>query len=198
MDTIFTSPTGYRTTILRDHPSHAKVQPLAVQRDYLHFSVIFERPWVMVQPRESNPRPLTLQSCALPTELIPLVQSETQNCKISKYVHRNTSLQSWRVPAAWCSQIKHYTAVLSYRFRPVYMTKSSPEKEGHPPAESTEKIVDFFVRANCTRTYFDCLALTELTQLDESKCLYGETLDQRGRWPYLHKRMNRRLGESPF
>ena len=33
----------------------------------------------MVQARESNPRPPALQSCALPTELIPPVQSETQN-----------------------------------------------------------------------------------------------------------------------
>ena len=36
-DTIFTSPTGDRAAILRGHPSHAKVQPLAVQREYLHF-----------------------------------------------------------------------------------------------------------------------------------------------------------------
>ena len=42
---------------------------LAVQRKYLHFSVIL-RPWVMVRPRESNPRPPALQSNALPTELI--------------------------------------------------------------------------------------------------------------------------------
>ena len=33
----------------------------------------------MVQQREWNPRPPTLHSCALPTELIPPVQSETQN-----------------------------------------------------------------------------------------------------------------------
>ena len=33
----------------------------------------------MVQPLESNPRPPTLQSCALLTEPIPPVQSETQN-----------------------------------------------------------------------------------------------------------------------
>ena len=33
----------------------------------------------MVQPRESNLRPPALQSCALPTKLIPPVQSETQN-----------------------------------------------------------------------------------------------------------------------
>ena len=78
VDTIFTSPTGDGTAILRGHPSHAKVQPLAVQREYLHFSVIL-RPRVMVESRESNPRPPALQSCALPTELIPPFQSETQN-----------------------------------------------------------------------------------------------------------------------
>ena len=33
----------------------------------------------MVQPLESNPRPPALQSCTLLTELIPPVQSETQN-----------------------------------------------------------------------------------------------------------------------
>ena len=33
----------------------------------------------MVQPRESSPRPPALQSCALPTELIPSVQCEIQN-----------------------------------------------------------------------------------------------------------------------
>ena len=61
------------------------------------------------------------------------------------------------------------------------MKKSCPEKEGHPPDESTEKIVDPFARANCTRTCSDCLALTWLTQLGAPKCLSGETLDQRGR-----------------
>ena len=39
-DTIFTSPNGDGTAILRGHPSHAKVSPLAVQRKYLHFSFI--------------------------------------------------------------------------------------------------------------------------------------------------------------
>ena len=47
--TIFTSPTGGGTAIFRGHPSHAKVQPPALQREYLHFSVIL-RPWVMVRP----------------------------------------------------------------------------------------------------------------------------------------------------
>ena len=60
------------------------------------------------------------------------------------------------------------------------MKKSCPEKEGHAPAKPTEKIVDPFARANSGRTCFDCLVLTELTQLGESKCLYGETLDQLG------------------
>ena len=68
-DTIFTSPNGDGTAILRGHPSHAKVSPLAVQRKYLHFSVILG-PWVMVRPRELNLRPPALQSNALPTELI--------------------------------------------------------------------------------------------------------------------------------
>ena len=45
------------------------------------FSVIL-RPWVIVQTRESNPPPPALQSCALPTELIPPVQCETQNNEI--------------------------------------------------------------------------------------------------------------------
>ena len=39
-DTIFMSPNGEGTTILRGHPSHVKLSLLAVQREYLHFSVI--------------------------------------------------------------------------------------------------------------------------------------------------------------
>ena len=44
-DTIFTSPIGDGTAILRGHLSHVKALLLAVQRDYLHFSVILG-PWV--------------------------------------------------------------------------------------------------------------------------------------------------------
>ena len=55
--TIFTSPTlETGTAILSVHPSHLKVQPLAMQREYLNFAVIV-RPWVLVRPRESDPRP---------------------------------------------------------------------------------------------------------------------------------------------
>ena len=65
----FSSPTGDGTAILRGHPSHEKVCPLAVQRNYLHFSAIL-RPWVLVGPRESISRPPALQSSAILTELI--------------------------------------------------------------------------------------------------------------------------------
>ena len=144
----------------------------------------------MVQPRESNPRPPALQSCTLPTELIPSVQSETQNnvkiFKILEYqpldaLKSSTTLQFYLIP------LGH-----------IHMKKSCPEKEGHPPAETTVKIVDPFARANSARTDSDCLTWTELIQLGKPKCLYGETLDQLGRCPYLHKRVNRRLGGSPF
>ena len=67
-DSIFTPPAGEGTPILRGHPSHAKVSPLTVQREYLHFSVI-SRPLVLVPPRESNPRPPALRLSALSTEL---------------------------------------------------------------------------------------------------------------------------------
>ena len=53
-DTIFTSPFGDGTAILRKHPSHTKVYPFAGQRKYLHFSVIL-RPWVLVRPRDVEP-----------------------------------------------------------------------------------------------------------------------------------------------
>ena len=69
-DTIFTSPNGDGTAILRGHPSHAKVQPPAGQRKYLHFSVIFKTlsigPAPGIEPATSH----TLQSSALLTELI--------------------------------------------------------------------------------------------------------------------------------
>ena len=68
-DTIFKSPTGGVYAIFRGHLSYAKVHPPAVQREYLHFSVIL-RPWVMVRPQESSPRPPALQSSTLPTMLI--------------------------------------------------------------------------------------------------------------------------------
>ena len=43
---------------------------------------------------------------------------------------------------------------------------------------------------NSARACSDCLALTELTRLGESKCLYGEKLARLGGWPYHRQRMN--------
>ena len=40
VDTIFASPTGDGTAILRGRPRHAKVSPFAGQREYIHFAVI--------------------------------------------------------------------------------------------------------------------------------------------------------------
>ena len=135
----------------------------------------------MVQPRESNPRPPALQSCALPTELIPPVQSETQNnVKIQNMyteilLHSTDECQPLGALKS-SSTLQFYLTPLG----PIDMKKSCPEKEDHPPAETTEKIVDSFVGANSACAYFDCLTLTELTQLGEPKCLYGDTLDQQG------------------
>ena len=39
-ETIFTSPCGDGTAILRGRPRHAKVSPFAGQRECIHFSVI--------------------------------------------------------------------------------------------------------------------------------------------------------------
>ena len=52
-DTIFTSLTGDKTTILGDHLSHMIVWPLAGQRAQCHLSIIF-RLWVLMQPHGSN------------------------------------------------------------------------------------------------------------------------------------------------
>ena len=59
--------------------------------------------------------------------------------KISKYVHRNTPLQHWRVPAAWCSQIKHYTVVLSHPFRPRSYEEKLSRKRGSPSSRVNGK-----------------------------------------------------------
>ena len=57
---------------------------------------------------------------------------DSKQCKISKYVHRNTPLQHWWVPAAWCSQIKHYTVVLFHPFRPRSNKAKLSRKRGSP------------------------------------------------------------------
>ena len=88
----------------------------------------------------------------------------SKQCKISKYVHRNTPLQNWRVSTAWCSQIKHYTVVLSHPFGSRSYEEKLTRKRGSPSSWVNEKIVDPFASA---RTYSDCLVLTKLTQLGQ-------------------------------
>ena len=69
------------------------------------------------------------------------------------------------------------------------MEISCPGQEGHPPTQVNftkclyEKKVDPFAQVkswlsddNRARACSDCLALTELTQLSKTKCLYGEKL----------------------
>ena len=85
-DTLFTSPTR-----LTGPPFYVvsratrRSSRFLGRRQYLHFSVTL-RPWLLVQPRESYPRPPAQQSNALLTELILRGISEifTYTCKIRK------------------------------------------------------------------------------------------------------------------
>ena len=57
---ILVGDTGDGTAILRGHPSHAKVKPLAVQREYLSYlKTVSIGP---AEPQKSNLRPPALQS----------------------------------------------------------------------------------------------------------------------------------------
>ena len=94
---------------------------------------------------------------------------DSKQCKISKYLNRNTPLQHWRVPAAWCSQIKDYTVVLSHPFRPRSYEEKFTRKRGSPSSWVNGKNSWPFARANSARTYSDCLVLTTLTQLDPAR-----------------------------
>ena len=101
-DTSFTSPTGDGTTILCCHLCHTKIQPFAGQRKCLHFSVIFRPLVLLVRPQKSSPQPPTLQSSALPTELIlPKLSSSFKPCLLSFVLHvlltfiRQESINEW-------------------------------------------------------------------------------------------------------
>ena len=94
--------------ILRGHRSHAKVQPLAGQREYLHFSVIL-RPLVLVRSRKSNPRPPAPQSSALPTELIRL---RLKNIK-------SNLLSLWRL-TVYCQEPIFWSLHLCYNFESTF------------------------------------------------------------------------------
>ena len=53
------------------------------------------------------------------------------------------------------------------------------------------KIVDRLAKSTCS----NCLTLTELTRLDEPKCLFAEKLPRLGASPYHRKRVTRK-GET--
>ena len=88
-DIIFISPTGDGTVILRGHPSHPKVQPLAVPTD----SQLFIKTLNRVRSRELNPRPPDMKSSALGTQLI-LQGLIIPNLAPTLYVSRSLSLRS--------------------------------------------------------------------------------------------------------
>ena len=62
------------------------------------------------------------------------------------------------------------------------MEKTCPRLKEHPPSQvnfckhSYEKNSQPFAQANSTNACSDCLALTSLTQMGNSGCLYQETL----------------------
>ena len=86
----FTSPTEDGTTILRGHPSHAKVSPLALQREWLHSSVIL-RPWVLVQPWESNILSVKMKSFLCEESML---RHNKRNCFLSYPDHYLTSVSA--------------------------------------------------------------------------------------------------------
>ena len=65
---FFTSPNEDGTAIFLVIRAKWKYSRLQGKGSTLYFSVIL-RPWVLVLPRESKPRPHAAQSSALPTEL---------------------------------------------------------------------------------------------------------------------------------
>ena len=68
-DFILTSPSGDGTAILRGHPIHAKTSLAVFKAKGVPSFLSYSRPWVVVRPRELNPRPPAQQSRALPIEL---------------------------------------------------------------------------------------------------------------------------------
>ena len=80
----------------------------------------------------------------------------------------------------------------------VHIEKNCPRSGGHPPSRVNfseclhETKIDPFTWVNIARVCSDCLALTELTQMGQPKCLYREIA-----CVYHDKRVARR-GVSPL
>ena len=145
-DTIFTSPNGDRTAILRGHPSRTKVKPLAVQREYLHVSVIL-RPWVIVRHWETNcPQVLSwLQSIStllyyayytkaeegLPTSDFRLKTSHLTKCEL-----RISDFWPFRLKAEWLDlRTSHFPLPTSHFQIPIsdFWFPTSPLPTSHFP-----------------------------------------------------------------
>ena len=124
---------------------------------------------------------------------------DSKQCKISKYVHRNTPLQHWRVPAAWCSQIKHYTVVLSHPFRPrSYEEKLSRKRGSRSSWVNGKNSWPFCQSQQCSHIVW----LSRLDRVDPAGrvkvFIWRNVGSARTVTQYLHKRVNRWLGGAPF
>ena len=116
----------------------------------------------------------------------------------SKYVHRNTPSEHWRVPAAWCSQIKHYTVVLSHPFGSRWYEEKLSRKSWSPSSWVKGKNSwPLCPSQQCSRT----LWLSRLDQVDPAGpvkvFVWRNVGSARMVTLYLHKRVNR-LGGSSF
>ena len=98
-DSIFTSPTGEVTTILRGHPSHAKVKPLAGRAKTIPSFFSYFKPWVLVRPWKSNPRLSALQSTLfIHSEWYFFVPRQSGG---TRSLEREKSFQPRRISSSW-------------------------------------------------------------------------------------------------
>ena len=110
----------------------------------------------------------------------------------SQYVHRNTPSEHWRVPAAWCSQIKHYAVVLSHPFGSRWYEEKLSRKRGSPFSWVKGKNSwPLCPSQQCSRT----LWLSRLDQVDPAGpvkvFVWRNVASARRVTLYLHKRVNR-------
>ena len=124
---------------------------------------------------------------------------DSKQCKISKHVNRTTPLQHWWVPATWCSQIKHYTVVLSHPFRPrSYEEKLSRKRGSRSSWVNGKNSWPFCQSQQCSHIVW----LSRLDRVDPAGrvkvFIWRNVGSARTVTQYLHKRVNRWLGGAPF
>ena len=124
---------------------------------------------------------------------------DSKQCKISKHVNRTTPLQHWWVPATWCSQIKHYTVVLSHPFRPRSYEEKLSRKRGSRSSWVNGKNSWPFCQSQ-QRSHI--VWLSRLDRVDPAGrvkvFIWRNVGSARTVTQYLHKRVNRWLGGAPF